>query len=181
MGQEQEYHAVYCVSCLTGYEEVTAQKLRHEDDVTVLAPVKLKKEWRHGGWQQIEKALVPGYVFLYSHVPLQYPEAVKRYHLHVLTYGDGQSALAGNDLRFADWIWRNHGLLGISKAFCDGAVVKIVEGPLRESGGVITRVDKRKQIAQVALDIGSLKVWLSFDYIQERSVQRLAAAQYAQP
>lgn len=163
-----EYVAVQCIFCASGREQAVSVELNRLDGLTAIAATKLKKEWRHGAWQVVQKAMLPGYVFLYMHNTFLTPvERAVLQPLRIIKYNDGSTLLTGRDRKFADWLWTHGGTIGISKALCNGGRVEITGGPLAKLGGEITKVDVRKQIAKVTIDIdGGLNVWLSFDYME---------------
>ena len=165
---DKEYTAVYCLFCGSGREQAIAGELNRLDGLTAIAATKLKKEWRQGVWQVVKKLMLPGYIFLYMHnkVPTPAERAVMQ-TLQILKYNDGSALLIGRDRKFADWLWTQGGAIGISNALRCGDRVEIIGGPLAELGGEITKVDGRKHIAKVTIDIeGGLNVWLSFDYVE---------------
>ena len=166
--RKDEYGAVQCIFCASGREQAVAGELNRLDGLTAIAATKLKKEWRKGAWQLVQKAMLPGYVFLYMHNTILTPaERAVLQPLRILKYNDGSSLLIGRDRRFADWLWSQGGTVGISKAMRRGDRVEITGGPLAELGGEITKVDGRKQIAKVTIGIErGLNIWLSFEYVE---------------
>jgi hypothetical protein len=178
VGSAREYDGVQCVFCTTGNETAIAEELSRMDGVTAIVAKKQKKEWRRGTWCEVRKVLLPGYVFLYRHSALLAPAvSAKLQSMRVLKYNDGSTLLIGRDRQFADWLWKQGGVIGISTALHRGSDVEITGGPLAELDGIITRIDRRKQIAKVTLDIaGGLSVWMSFDYADASSFQDTQAS-----
>lgn len=166
--RKDKYSAVQCIFCTSGREQAIAGELNRLDGLTAIAATKLKKEWRQGAWQVVQKAMLPGYIFLYMHNTVLTPaERAVLQPMRILKYNDGNALLTGRDRKFADWLWTQDGTIGISKALRRGDRVEITGGPLAELGGEITNVDGRKQIAKVTIDIeGGLNIWLSFDYVE---------------
>lgn len=95
--------------------------------------------------------------------------------IKILTVDKGTWQLAGQDERFAKWLFKYDGLLNFSKAYREGERIKIVSGPLKDMEGQIKRIDKRGRSGQVILQFGgiSTKVWLGFDLIEPRELGRL--------
>ena len=158
--------AVECLFCFTGREQAVANEVNQSNNVTAVVAAKWKKEWHQGGWRTERKVILPGYVFLYWHdVTPGVLEITTSRFLRVLKYSDGSTLLTGTDKAFADWLWTQNGTIGVSKARrCEGEKLAF-SGPLAQFGGVITLIDRRKQIARITLDIaGGTNVWLSFDY-----------------
>jgi len=163
------YGQVYCLFCKTGQERAVVRELNARADAVALFPVKIKTEWRDGHWENLQKPLLPGYVFVYTANPMPLARAgLPGGVIRLLKDSDGRGDLRGADRAFADWMWARGGLIGLSKAVYDGERVEIVEGPLKDMGGVIVAVDRRKRIAKVELDIvgSTQRIWLSFDFFQ---------------
>lgn len=174
---ERGYTHSYCLFCRTGQEPKVLAELAQGEHVRALFPKRMKTERQKGKWASVEKPMLPGYIFLYTREagePAQ--ESAKALTqglsnvLTVLRYGDGTSALRGRDQAFADWLWKQDGVIGISKAVRIGDRVEIVEGPLKELGGTVKALDAHKRVAKIELNIvGSTQwLWLSFDYIDTK-------------
>lgn len=72
--------------------------------------------------------MLPGYVFVYSDdEQLRYDELASINHVvRVLRYEIGCDGLAGRDLEFADWVWRNDGNIGAMRALQIGDWIEIM-------------------------------------------------------
>jgi transcriptional antiterminator NusG len=169
MEQGKENTLSYCISCRTGMEEKAALLVREALSIETIAPVKVKREWRGKRWEQLNLALLPGYIFAFAKPDYDIGKVQRfPYIQSVLRYSDGTAPLLGMDRAFAMWLSLNNGVIGLSTAIKEGDRVKVVSGPLKELAGKISTVDKRKQIAKVAFTFcGSTKhFWLSFDYLK---------------
>lgn len=152
---------VYCVFCKTGKERATAKELSVRlMNAQVIAPSKVVQERRRGVWEACERVLIPSYVFIYSddvidwHIINGSTNAIS-----LLRYNDGSSELAGNDLDFAMWFYRQGGVINVSEVLVEGDEVKIIGGPLMDSVGTIIRFDRHKR-----------KVWVSIDFMGQNTV-----------
>lgn len=163
------YAQAYCLFCRTGQERGVAAELSRWEQTRALFPQRTKMERRGGHWVHTNRPLLPGYVFLYAPAQVEMEKVRKLSNvLRVLRYADGEGALKGADRVFADWMWRQSGIIGLSKAVKIGERVQIVEGPLKDLGGTVIKLDSHKQVAKVQLNIvGSTQwLWLSFDYLK---------------
>ena len=99
---------------------------------------------------------------------------------HILTYDDNTWQLRGDDLLVAKWIIENNGMIGVSKLYCEGDNIRIVDGPLKKIEGRICRIDKRNRNALVSFGIfeQTFKVWLAFEYLELTNVNRLKLPNY---
>lgn len=172
MEQSIESALMYCISCRAGMEEKAAFLMREVLGIGSIAPVKVKREWRGKRWEQLNLALLPGYIFAYAEADCDVWKAQRLPYIQsVLRYSDGTASLMGTDRAFALWLAQRKGVVGLSAVVREGERIKVVSGPLKELEEEITAVDKRKQIAKVAFPIcGSPKhFWLSFDYLKQRA------------
>lgn len=171
--EEKQY--VRCLFCLTGQEDELVRRIESDQLGKALFPKKVKRLKKQGIWEEIAQPLFPGYVFVYSDVP--YPVSVFfRFEqvIRVLQYADDTSGyLKAGDLRFAEWIWQQHGRLEALKAMRVGDRVEIVDGAFRNMNGRVLKMDKRKQAAKIELDVvgGIKQVWMSFIYLEEAKTQ----------
>jgi len=172
--QNSQYEVVRCLFCLTGREQLVADRINASGVARAIFPFKVKRSRYRGTWKEITAPLIPSYVFVYSDATLRAADLVKEPDvIRVLKYGeDFEGALIGDDRVFADLLWAQGGKIGILKAIRVGERVEIVDGLFKALKGRVITMDKRKQAAKVELDVvGSLKnIWLSFDYINENTM-----------
>ena len=160
-----------CLFCVTGKEQYVAQNIeRHVPQIHACAVYQTKRHSLHGKTFLQNELLLPGYVMF------QAPEWTDVFNLipeddtiSILTYSDGDWRLYGTDEEYAKWIFRYDGLISLSKAYKIGDRIQIVDGPLKDMEGLITRIDRRNQSGQVTLTLGGKqrKVWLGFKIIEE--------------
>ena len=116
--------------------------------------MRIMQEKRGGKWTGKQKVLLPGYVFLYSEGEFNANLVRNLTDLYkVLSYDYGIRSLIGRDYEYAMWVWKYHGSIDTSKVLTEGGSVKVVEGPLIDSNGIIKKLDKHKR-----------KVWVEFDF-----------------
>jgi transcription antitermination factor NusG len=178
-GSMERYDKVRCLFCITGREEQVVRAINKWPDTQAIFPKRIKRYRHMKEWEEVESALLPGYVFVYSdrilsaeeYVLMHRTDGVIRMLRHENNAPDGE--LIGVDRRFADWIWNNDGVIGVLDAVRIGEWVEIVDGVLKTLNARVVQMDRRKQMAKLELDIvGSAKhVWLSFDYFKERKEQ----------
>lgn len=157
----------YCLFCRTGKEGALAKRISDHFPCVPISPWRVKEERKHGVWTSVRKPLLPGYLFLYAKEELpvyriqELPDV-----LRFLSYG-GEFRLGGEDLKFAKWVLKYGGLIGLSQAFREGDHIVVTGGPMKDYEGSITKVDKRKRIAKVHVAIGSSikPIWMSFEWI----------------
>ena len=170
-GMEERFEYIRCLFCITGKEREAARALEQIEGVRAIFPRKLKPIWKKTDWEDEERPLFPGYVFVYAHRPLRYAELCKDANvLRPLAYDtEGKEPyLNENDRRFAELLLRTDGLVGALDAIEEGSYVRISEGALRAINGRVTKVDKRKRLARVDIDMlgDTRSVWLAFRLLE---------------
>lgn len=166
------YEFVYCVSCDAGSEGALRNDLlRQFANTVVLFPVVEREELKGGVWTKKNHPLIPGYVFIYSELPIG-PHAFYRCErvTRLLGYEERthcEHALSGEDLDFAKWVLSHDGSIGISRAMLVGDKTQIIDGPLKRYEGEILKIDRRRHSALVAVSVGEMtrNVWLSFHWM----------------
>lgn len=169
-----------CVFCISGKELYVACQLERLTDCIRARAVCQTKRYTIRGKTTLKNVVVfPGYVLFEA------PESCDIFRftqddesLSVLTYTDGDWRLYGDDRTYAQWVFQYNGLIGLSKGYQIGDRVQIIDGPLKDIEGCITRIDRRNRSGQVTLRFGGreLKVWLGFEIIKEYSVNERSLA-----
>lgn len=88
--------------------------------------------------------------------------------LRLLRDPDGRWRLRGADDRFAEMMFRNDGVIGMSKAYFDrGQRIRILEGFLKDYEGSITRVNKKTKTVEVSVDLQGkqVRMWLGYELV----------------
>lgn len=166
------YSCVRCLFCSTGKEESVVQAVHQKGWGRAIFPRRIRTIRQGRKWIEAPTPLLPGYVFVYSdQVAARRDELLGLRHvLRVLAYGtDGQDALVGRDLEFADWLWRLDGRVGIMKALQVGDRIEIIDGVFKQLHGAIVRMDKRQKAVCVSLETeGSPKqIWLAYEIVEK--------------
>ena len=141
--------------CRTGQElHVVKLVRRYAPELSAMAPVRILPEKVAGQWRNREKALLPGYIFLYTDLEF-HPNIrrMSRYFFKYLSYELGSRQLHGNDLAYAEWLYKQQGAIAPSCILAAGDRIRVLDGPLSDNFGTIVRLDKHKR-----------RVWVKFDF-----------------
>ena len=181
------YPYVRCLFCETGYEERVIRLIEASDGCCGLFPRKIKRIFRAGKWTEELKALLPGYVFLFSETETPVERLLQTEHvLRVLRYdGEPDGYLKGTDRELADMLLRQGGVVGVLEAVKIGSWIEITDGLLKQYHGKVVRMVRRKRMALIQLDIvgHANQVWLSYECIEplanqkEQTLSELSEAQ----
>lgn len=160
-----------CIFCVTGKETMVADNIaRVCGDIEVCVARQMKRKTVNGRTSMVEATLFPGYVFIkaprkcdiLAHLP-------RDGMLCVLTSGDREWQLYGQDEIFARWLFDRGGRFDFSTAYQEGDRIRIVSGPLKDFEGHILKIDKRSRNGQVELTFSNrtFKIWLGFEIVSK--------------
>lgn len=158
-----------CMFCKTGRELAVARDLQREwEGVRACAATIVKRRTRRGVKRLQTEVVFDGYVFFGApdgFLPCARPNDA----LKILRSSDGDWRLVGYDAWFAEWLLKQDGVIGLSKARKVGDAVQILQGPLKDLEGQIVRVDRRNRSGQVSLSVGgrAINVWLGFEWLED--------------
>jgi transcription antitermination factor NusG len=156
----------YCILCRTGAEQEVKQKIEtFMTGIEAIVPMRILEEKKDRQWQRVERPLLPGYVFLYSEKELPHDLIWKINHLYrILQYERGLRSLQREDRDYAFWLYRHQGQIQPSTVLQEGETIRVIDGPLLDATGTITRLDKRHR-----------RAWVSFTFDGETRIVSLSA------
>lgn len=162
---------IRCLFCLTGKEESVVARITNAGLGTAFHPRKIKPFFKKDKWKDVLVSLLPGYVFVISETPIplnqfwRIPDVIRP-----LTYGpdDHDGYLSGQDRVLALWLMQENGLVGNLDMVKEGSQIRIISGLLKNLNGRVIKVDRRKRLANVELEVvGSIhSVWLGVNFLE---------------
>jgi len=115
--------------------------------------------------------MLPGYVFMFSERPVPFRSILSLPPvIRILCYDDEKEGyLHGRDRSLAEFFLEQNGRIGVLEALKEGDYIRITDGLLSKHGGKVLRMDRRKHMAQIQLDVaGDINcVWLSYEVIEK--------------
>ena len=112
------YNHVYCLFSKTGSEEQVAAEIEKQQNVRALVAIQ-EKHKRIGKKYEIDRRVfLPGYLFLYTNEELRFDTIQKISNVYRIL-GDRNEIceLSGYDRSFAEWLYLNDGIVGITRPF----------------------------------------------------------------
>ena len=160
---------VYAVFAQAMKQQYVTHELPKFFPCKAINPVLIKRKWIGRECKEITYSLMPGYIFLFSNERMN-PGRLRKLDgiLSVLKYDDGAYALTEKDEKLARWLLKYDGTIGLSKAIREGDHIQIVQGPLKDNIGSITRVDKHRKRAKIELQFNEVvwPVWMDFEFVE---------------
>ncbi len=161
----------YCLFCNTNRCRQIASEIYRKFGFTAYSPAIIQRKWIKGRCCEESKDYLPGYVFLYSDVPIRSFREIIQIDGVLRFLGDKETgfALRDDDRTFAETIYKRQGQIGVFKAFEVGKRVYLTKESLAGMEGEIVKLDRRKGRAQVAFrfDSKSFRIWIAYDMITE--------------
>lgn len=161
---------VYCLFCETDKCEYIYRAAGPLFGCTALYPKQVQHTWSRGEMRDLERSLLPGYVFLYFEE--DYPEVWRFRKLHgVLRLIRGKGAplfLQGRDEEFAMMLLRKGGRIGQTPVWEEGQRIRICEGAFAGVEAKVLKVDRRATRMQVEIPFAGrpVKTWLEYEIIK---------------
>jgi transcriptional antiterminator NusG len=166
-GWNKNMSGFYCIFCRTGFEHRVETFLK-KNGLAVVSSTVERNVIKHKKPRKEFRPLISGYVFFESDNEPDWMEFRQcEYIFYPLRYADNQAGLRGKDLEFVQWLKRRDGSIGISKAAQAGNRIKIIDGPLKEYEGKITKINKRQKCAEIEIGVETIlkKVWLNYELV----------------
>ena len=161
----------YCLFCETSkcgcVAKTAARKLSCRD----ILHKQVQHTWSKGKMVDIEHDLLPGYVFLYLEEEPLNVLAVKEIDgvIRCLCDGEKRYELSGSDKQFAMMLLKKDGIIGKTKVYREGQMIRICEGAYQGLETKILKVNHQKSRMQIEIPFANLPVrtWVEFEIVQE--------------
>ena len=168
MCEKERYPHIYCLFCRSGTEQRISEAIeRRHAFIRALAAVQEKHRYTDRRYEIDRQRFLPGYLFLYSKEEVEF-ESIQRIRdvYRFLSDSGGISELLGSDRAFAEWLWMNDGIVGMSRISFETGELRIHSGPMKHFAKDIVRLDKHTKNALVRMRFldKECDMWLAFGF-----------------
>ena len=155
---------IYCVFCEPGKARFVASAAKACFGCETISPTTIQHTWKKGQMTDVERELLPNYVFLYfregrpGYDRLSYMQGVIR----CLRSSDrDEYELAGEDREFAM-------MLGKTRVYQEGDRIRISEGNFAGLKTEIRKVDHRNHRMQIEIPFAGrmVRTWVEYETIE---------------
>ena len=160
----------YCLFCETakcGYVAYSAEK---KYGCRAISPKQVQHTWMKGKPVDIEHDLLPGYVFLYSEDQPLDITALRRIPgiIRCLQDQEKRCELSGSDEQFALMLLKKDGVIGKTKVYQEGQMIRICEGAYEGVETKILKVNRRNMRMQIEIPFASqkIKTWVEYEMVE---------------
>lgn len=168
MSKKKQLQHAYCLFCRTGAEDRLKDEIEKRFGfIHALSAVQEKHKIIDKRYEIDRRNFLPGYLFLYSEEELDFEMLLRIEDIYKIL-GDKTNAheLQGSDKAFAQWLWENEGLIGISRIRIREDKLQILSGPMQHFSRKILKLDKHTKNARIRMDfLGKASdIWLAFEF-----------------
>ena len=167
MPENIDYNHMYCLFCKTGSEKQAAAEIEKEQNVRALVAIQ-EKHKRIGKKYEIDRRIfLPGYLFLYTNEKLSFDTIQKINNVYRILGAQNEICeLNGYDRSFAEWLYLNDGIVGISRIRVSNGILSVSSGPMRFFLKKIVRIDKhtKNALTRISFQNREVDLWLAFDF-----------------
>lgn len=164
----------YCIFCETGRCRLIAKEAEILLDCRAIYPKQVQHTWSKGGMIDIEHDLLPGYVFLYAEEKLDI-SLLRRISgfIRCLADQDDQIELAGSDKQFAMMLLENDGVIGKTKVYQEGQMIRICEGAYKGTETKILKVNRRnmRMLVEIPFAGMQIKTWVEYEIVENAEAE----------
>lgn len=143
------------------------------EDLYALVLKRMVHRSDHGRKWDEESVLITRYVFVYVNKGFDI-KTIKADNnpYRILNFKQDSGLLYGDDYLYSEWVLKQDGLIGVSKAIKVNEKVKIVSGPLQELEGYIVDYSKRNRNCLVEINFmnQTVKTWLPFEWLDQNYI-----------
>ena len=156
-----------CLFCKTGSEKELTKTLQSIEGIQAIAPERQYRRRINGTMKILTEILFPGYVFFRVLSGFDALKLLRYADVLKLLTTEKKWQLQNADAEFAQWLFQQGNVLTFSQAYFEGDRIRIIDGPLKNYEGMIMKVNRRFQNAQIVLSFRELqiKVWLGYEKI----------------
>ena len=161
----------FCLFCETAKCESVARLAAREPGRRAIYPKQIQHTWSKGKMVDIERDLLPGYVFLYLEDGELDIGQIKSMQgvIRCLGAADGKYALTGSDEQFAMMLLHCGGVIGKTKVYEEGSMIRICKGAFEGFETKILKVNHQKCRMQIEIPFAhiSLKTWVEYEIVAD--------------
>ena len=162
----------YCLFCETRRAEEIAAFIQRDTGYRCLSPQIIQRKWVRGVPQEVRHRWLPGYIFIYTEEPVT---PVFRYRgvLRCLGYDE----LSGGDLKVAEAIYRNEGVMGIVRLAEVGDRCRVDDPAWAGLTGTVVKLDRGRKRCCISFDFDGVQryVWVGYEMVAPAEPKQLTA------
>ena len=173
----------YCLFCETAKCRSVANAIMQKTSCRVILPKQVQHTWSKGKMVDIVHDLLPGYVFVYlEDQPLDIA-LLRSIHgiIRCLSSMEKKYELTGGDEQFALMLLHRDGVIGKTRVYQEGQMIRICEGAFAGVETKILRVNRRNMRMQIEIPFADrlVRTWVEYEIVkpvEEEENQRISGS-----
>lgn len=160
----------YCLFCEPGKSRFVMRAAEAMQGCRAISPKQIQHTWSRGKMVDIERDLLPGYIFLYFEE--EKPESSRLRSLQgvvrCLRDSGGNYELGGSDELFALMLLDKDGIVGKTPVFQVGQRITVCEGAFAGLKTKILKVDHRasRMLVEIPFANRPVRTWLEYEIVR---------------
>ena len=162
----------YCLFCETVKCHSVAEEITERLHCRAISPKLVQHTWSRGKAVDIVHDLLPGYVFVYAEeAPLDvaFLRSIGGV-IRCLCDGNKRFELSGSDEQFALMILEKNGVIGKTKVYREGQMIRVCQGAYAGLETKILKVNPRNMRMQIEIPFANMyiRTWVEYEVVSDR-------------
>ena len=152
----------FCLFCETQKCKTIAEYINKNYGYTCISPKIIQRKWIKGVPYEVSHDSLPGYLFLYTENP-----KLPRFGISGIIRCLGNGPLTGNDLAFADMLYRKNGVIGIIPLIREGERCRINDPAWEDIQGKVIKIDHGRERCCVEYIFDNIRrtIWAGYEIL----------------
>ena len=161
---------IYCLFCETNKTKFVEKTVCEVTGCKALCPKQIQHTWaKGGGTRDVVNDLMPGYVFLYC----ERKEDISLLNtlqgvIRCLSSTAGEYELTGQDEQFALMLLDKNGMIGKTRVYREGQMIRIAGGAFAGVTARIMKVERRLSRMQIEIPFARqlVRTWVEYEIVE---------------
>ena len=160
----------YCLFCETNKTGYVSRAVSERTGCRTICPKQIQHTWaKGGGTRDTVNNLMPGYIFLYyeDKADISLLHSVQGV-IRCLSSTAGEYELTGEDEQFALMLLEKDGVIGKTKVYREGQMIRIAGGAFEGVSARILKVERRLSRMQIEIPFArqQVKTWVEYEIVE---------------
>ena len=155
---------VYCLFCETQRCRQIAAIITRDYGYLCIYPQIVQRKWVKGVPTEALHDWLPGYLFLYSEKPIQ-----TRLNINGIIRRLGKGELEGQDLSFAEMIYRRQGIMGTVSLLQEGDRCRVADSAWKDIQGKVVKMDFGRKRCCIEFEFDEVRrtIWVGYEMVRK--------------
>ena len=152
----------FCLFCETQRCKTIAEYINRNYGYICISPQIIQRKWIKGVPREESHYSLPGYLFLYTE-----DAVLPHFGIDGIVRFLGNGPLAGQDLAFAEMLYRRDGIIGIVPLIAEGERCRINDPAWEDIHGTVIKMDRGRKRCCVEYEFDNVKraIWVGYEII----------------